>query len=258
MIRKTVNLAVIIQFLIFSDVTFASEFDELDKPPEGAHAGQMLLGAFVFIGPGPYGEFIDAENDYLDGSTYAFDADTQKMIEVSHLYIGLGATFEYMPFDYIGVCAKLRKDHIYQQTNFGPDYENWKGLIYRGVSFLIGPTIHTTNRKRWDFILTPLIGYNYARYYATSVGRQIIDDSTGGRKQSSTGLSFGAELNLTLYFSGGLFISLGVEWISHSLKFEKIFNIANPQIAGRQYEPIKEGNMSSIDAIITAGYAFSN
>ncbi len=242
--------------MMCSSAMSASEFDELEKPPEGAHKGQMLLGAFVSMGV-PYGNFIDAEDNFLEGSSYEFDIETRKAIEVSHLSFGMGITFEYMPLDYIGAAAKLRKSYIVQQTNFGPDRQNWRGFLYKDTSFLIGPAIHATTRKRWDFILTPLIGYNFATYYATPIARKIIDGSTGSRKRSSRGLSYGAELNCTLYFSGGLFISLGCEWIRNYIKFDKPITLENPQ-TGRQYDDDTSGNISSLSAVLSAGYAFSN
>lgn len=36
---------------------YSSQFEELDKPPEGAHEGQMLVGGFFSIGM-PYGDAI--------------------------------------------------------------------------------------------------------------------------------------------------------------------------------------------------------
>ncbi len=254
---RVINIIIFMAFAFSASIAFASEFDELEKAPEGAHSGQMLIGAFVFIGWQPYGNFIDAENDFLESSIYAFDSDTQKAIEVSHLYLGLGLSFEYMPFDRFGATVRLRQDQISQHTNFGPDYENWKGTLYRGVTLLIGPTIHATIRKRWDFVLIPLVGYNYAKYAATPVAREIIANSTGDRKRSSKGLSYGAELNCTLYFSGGLFISLGAEWIANTLKFDKPLDLQNPQ-TDAQYAALTEGNISSINVVITAGYALSN
>ena len=240
-------------FMILSSALYASEFDELEKPPEGAHEGQMLLGAFVSMGMA-YGNFIDAENKFLKDSSYAFDIDNQKAIEVSHLSFSMGIKYEYMPIDYIGAVAKLRKNYVVQQTNFGPDYQNWKGYIYKDTSFLIGPAVHATTRKRWDFILTPLIGYNFATYNAAPVAKQIIKGSTGSRKRSSKGLSYGAELNCTLYFSGGLFISLGGEWIRNNIKFSEPIKLTNPN----RYDSATSGSISSINAVLAAGYAFSN
>lgn len=254
--KKNITIFIATFFLLASPFVYASEFDELEKPPEGAHEGQMLLGAFVSIGT-PGGKFIDAEDDFLKGSTHTFDENNIKAIEVSHLAFGMGITFEYMPIDYVGAVAKLRKNYIVQQSNFGPEYENWKGYLYRDTSILVGPAIHSTYRKRWDFILTPLIGYNFASYGATPVARQIIDESTGERRRDSQGLSYGAELNCTLYFSGGLFISLGGEWLRNELKFDKPIRLTNPQ-TGRAYDTSTEGNITSWGVVISAGYAFSN
>jgi hypothetical protein len=62
----------------------ATHFEELDKPPEGAHKGQIHLGAFESIGV-PYGRILDAENDFVRNSTYTFLSSlTTKKIMVRH------------------------------------------------------------------------------------------------------------------------------------------------------------------------------
>jgi hypothetical protein len=258
MLGKIISIFIFVLIMI-STALYASEFDELEKPPEGAHKGQMLLGAFVSMGK-PYGNFIDSEDKFLKGSKHDFDSENSKLIEVSHLSFGMGITYEYMPFDYFGTAAKLRKNYISQQTNFGPDYQNWRGFLYKDTSFLIGPTVHATTRKRWDFILTPLIGYNFATYYAAPVAKQIIGGTTGSRKRSSKGLSYGAELNCTLYFSGGLFISLGGEWIRNNLKLSEPVRLTYSldAVTTKEYNSITTGNISSWSVVLSVGYAFSN
>jgi hypothetical protein len=247
---------ILILFLTATAAMSASEFDELEKPPEGAHSGQMLLGAFVSMGQ-PYGKFIDAEDTFLEGSVYPFDSDTSKAIQVSHLSFSMGLTFEYMPVDYIGAAARLRKSYIVQQSNFGPDYENWKGYLYRDTSILIGPTFHATTRKRWDFILTPLIGYNFAEYNAAPVAKLIAPVKKNDSKRTSMGLTYGGELNCTLYFSGGLFISIGGEWINNSLKFSEPVNLTKTE-PDAKYDKSTSGNITSWGVVLAAGYAFSN
>lgn len=49
----------------------ATQFEELDKLPEGAHKGQMILAAFATKGV-PYGRIIHAESDFVRKSTYTF------------------------------------------------------------------------------------------------------------------------------------------------------------------------------------------
>ncbi len=261
MTRKLIITIFISLLALFPYKAYSTEFDELDKPPEGAHKGQMLLGFFVSIGV-PGGDLIDAENDFLENSSYTFENDIIKALEVSHLSFSLGLSYEYMPFDHFGAAARLRRTNIIQRTNFGANYENWKGFLYRDYSIYIGPSVHATTRKRWDFILTPLIGYCFAKYAATPVADKIISYDagvlyTGEKRKSSQGLSYGAELNCTIYFSGGLYISIGGEWIRNSLKFDSAFDLTNPQTNGKYYSSTS-GNIDSLNAVIAAGYTFSN
>ena len=262
--RRTACMPFIFVLLLASRLGAATEFDELDKPPEGAHRGQMLLGAFVSIGV-PFGDVIDAESEFLKDSYYIFPNGTAKLIEVSHLSFGFGVSFEYMPMDYVGVKARLRRSSITQRSNFGTDYESFSGALYKDVSFYVGPSFHTTMRKRWDFTLTPLVGYAVGVFHAAPVGSEILENYISGAKltgeteRKTNGLTYGAELNCTIYFSGGLFISLGGEWLRNTLSFDPAFSITNPQQPGKVYLDGKtSGTIDSASFILTAGYAFSN
>lgn len=262
----------------------AAEFDELEKAPEGAHKGQMLLGAFVAVFA-PMGDCIDAEHDFLERnpsnpyspgySSYAFDNGTSKRLDVTHLGFNFGLFFEYMPLDYLGARIKLRRTVITQRSNFGTDYENWNIALYQDFSFMAGPTLHVTNRRMWDIVLSPLVGYSIGTYNAAPVAGNILVDRgklfnfvsgdrttldyfvTGKRKRSVKGLLYGAEINLTIYFSGGLFISLGADWLRNPLKLGS-FNVVNP-LTERTYNDGKGlGTIDAIGGILSAGYAFSN
>ncbi len=257
------RIVLVLCFFSWSNLFGATQFDELDKPPEGAHKGQMLLGGFVSVGV-PFGSCIDAESQFLKGSTYTFPNGTVKQVQVSHLAFGLGLSFEYMPFDYVGARAKLRQSSIVQRSNFGPDYENFRGSLYKDVSLYVGPAFHTTVRKRWDFTLMPAIGYAFGVYHASPVGSKILVDTstgngvTGETKRNVNGLTYGAELNCTIYFSGGLFMSLGGEWVRNSLNFGKAFDVTNPQTGKKYFNDGSSGIIDSYCFILTAGYAFSN
>lgn len=235
----------------------AADFDELDKPPEGAHKGQMLLGGFFSIGV-PYGNSIDAENNFVKGSTYTFSGSgTTKLVEVSHLSFGMGLVFEYMPIDYVGIKSRLKRTAIVQRSNFGPDYENWRGYLYQDISLSVGPSFHTTSRKMWDFTLTPVIGYAFARYEAAPVAGQILSsDISGKRKKSMNGFTYGAELNCTLYFSGGLFISVGADWTRNMIDFGGPMDIKKN--GATYFNGKSSGVIDSLGCIISAGYAFFN
>jgi len=238
----------------------ATEFDELDKPPEGAHEGQMFLGAFFSFG-WPYGDYIDAETDFVKDSYYTLDNDVTKSLDVSHQSYVLGISYEYMPIDYIGATIRFNKTYIFQNTAFGSEYQNWKGALYQDYSIYISPTLHATNRKTWDFVLIPLLGYSFGEYHATPVADKILTDSTNGdysgdMKRNTSGFSYGAVLNCTIYFTGGLYISLGAEWTRKSLNLGKDFNLTNPQTS-REYSGKSSGSLDTIGIIFAAGYAFS-
>ncbi len=65
MTRSLLKTALAALFVLAATFAYAADFDELDKPPEGAHKGQMLLGAFFSIGM-PFGNCIDAEHAFLE------------------------------------------------------------------------------------------------------------------------------------------------------------------------------------------------
>lgn len=261
--------ALALALVLASTALFAADFDELDKPPEGAHRGQMLLGAFFSIGL-PFGSCIDAENAFVKGSHHTLDKDevTAKLFEVSHLFFGLGLSFEYMPFDHVGAKIRFKRNSVVQKTNFGPDYENRREYLYKDLSIYLGPSFHLTTRKRWDFTLTPMIGYASAVYHAAPVPTRILvsDDEppvgmSGENERNFSSLSYGAELNCTIYFSGGLFVSFGCDWTRLNCAFGKPFDITNPQDSPTSRVYLNGGTSGVIDAaafILTAGYAFSN
>ena len=276
-------LTVLFAFVIAGSSLMAAEFDELEKAPEGAHKGQMLLGAFVSVFA-PMGDCIDAEHSFLKQnpqnpavpySSYAFENGTSKRLDVTHLGFNFGLFFEYMPLDYLGARIKLRRTVITQRSNFGTDYENWNIALYQDFSFMAGPTLHVTNRKMWDIVLSPLVGYSIGTYNAAPVAGNILIDRgkqfdfisgerttfdyfvTGTRKKSVKGLLYGAEINLTIYFSGGLFISLGADWLRNPLKLGS-FDVRNPQTEGYYNDRKGLGTIDAIGGIVSAGYAFSN
>jgi hypothetical protein len=243
--------------LLLTRPLFAIDFDELDLPPAGAHEGQMLLGAFVTAGMAR-GDIIDAENDFVDKSTYTFENETTKLLEVAHLPLSFGISFEYMPIDYVGLKARLRRAFVVQRSTFGPDYENWRETLYSDYSFLVGVSLHATNRVRWDFTLTPLAGYSIYSFTATPVAGQILSGYSGKMKREGSGFVYGAELNCTIYFSGGLFLAMGYEWMRSPVEFSEPFDLVNPQTGTRYMDGSSGGQIETHSFILTAGYAFSN
>jgi len=256
------KIFLIILIILFSQSSYAetSQFEELDKPPEGAHEGQMLLGSFVSIGI-PYGDLISGEEDFVKDNTYTFDeSEITKELKVTHLSYDFGLSFEYMPIDYIGLKSKLKRVIIVQRTRFGGNFQNWSETLYSNYSFLAGPSFHLTNRKQWDVTFTPVIGYAFAKYEATPIANKLVSGYSGDGSRDVNGITYGAELNLTIYFSGGLYISLGTDWNKYPIKFSPGYSLSQ-EIGTEEVTYLNGKNSGSIQTInlaISAGYAFSN
>jgi len=234
----------------------ASIFEELDKPPEGAHEGQMVIGIFGSIGM-PFGNLIDAENDFVDGDRYIFsESGVIKEFLITHLAYDFGFFFEYMPIDYVGIKSKIKKINIVQRTLFGADYNNWNKSLYSGYSFLIGPSIHFINRKRWDISLTPLVGYSFAKYNPTAVAENLIENYSGGKKKNVNGIIYGVELNYARYLSTGLFLSIGFDWNKYPISLSPEVKLINPHTSKSMN--ISSGDIQSINLDLSIGYAFDN
>lgn len=245
-------------FLLISSTLFASQFAELDKAPEGAHKGQMLLSGFVTIGS-PFGDMITEEENLVSDNTYTLSNDTTKVLEISHIVFEYGINYEYIPISHVGIKSKIKKLSIIQRTVFGSDYKNWSETLYSNYSFFIGPSIHLTERKRWDVVFTPLIGYAIGKYNATPIASNLkLGDGYSGenQKQSMNSFAYGAELNFVAYFSGGFFFSIGMEYFNYPLSFSSEYDISlndNTFMDGKT-----SGSISTATIAISAGYAFSN
>ncbi len=258
--KKIFYLTFIIFLLSGGSSLHSSQFEELDKPPEGAHEGQMLLGGFFSIGM-PYGDAINGEKDFVKDNTYTFeDSQVTKELVVNHLSYDFGIFFEYMPIDYVGVKTKLRRSVVVQRTAFGADYRNWNENLYENYSFVLGPSFHLTTRKIWDVTLTPEIGYAIAQYHATPVAARLVTGYGGDRTRDVNGFFYGAELGLAIYFSGGFYLSLGTEWTKYSFSFSPAYNLSQT-VNSKTYtymDGSSSATMQTINFIVSAGYAFSN
>lgn len=248
-------LLITISYLLLTVSLTASQFEELDKPPEGAHEGQMMLGGFVSLGY-PYGDLISAEKNFTKGDSYQFENGVIKEFLVTHLSYDFGLSFEYMPMDNVGVKTKLKRVIVVQRTLFGSNYQNWSKTLYSNYSLLLGPSFHLTTRKLWDVTLTPVIGYTYAKYHAAPIEAELNSSNiTGSRNRNVNGITYGAELNCTLYFSGGLYISLGADWNRYPLKFSPAINLSNSSNSNTLDK--SSGNLDTINFALSAGYTFS-
>ncbi len=243
-------------FIILACSLQASEFEELDKAPEGPHQGQMLLGVFVSMG-WPMGSLLDAEDSFLVNNFYSFeDIEVTKELIVNHLAYDFGISYEYMPIDYVGARCKLRNATIVQRTAFGSNYQNWSGDLFSQYSFLLGPSFHLSNRKQWDINLILLLGYGFGEYEAAPIFNDLVEKIDGKRDQS--GMVYAAELNLTVYFSGGLYLSLGGEYTYYSISFSPAYSITQTVQTANTYSAESGGSLQSVNISISAGYAFSN
>jgi len=252
--NKKIILALIIYFFQIAFAN-ASIFEGLDKLPVGAHEGQIIVGCFGAIGY-PFGSLVSAENDFVKNDTYFFpDSDTTKEFLITHLAYDLGLFFEYMPIDYVGVKSKLKKVYIVQRTLFGTNFQNYSENLYSAYSFLIGPSIHFTNRKQWDVSLTPMVGYSIAKYKPIPIADNIKGYSGGGKKDAN-GIIYGAELNYAIFLNTGLYLSIGLDWNRYPISLSPGVKLVNPETSKVIDET--SGNIQSISIIFSAGYAFDN
>ncbi len=253
--KNKLFLIIVIIFCV-SLSAMASQFEELDKPPEGAHEGQMFLGGYVSIGL-PSGDIISGEEKFVDGNYYKFEeSEITKELLVTHLAYDFGIAFEYMPIDYVGVKTKLKRVIIKQRSLFGSDFQNWSETIYNNYSLLFGPALHLTTRKQWDVTLTPIIGYTYAKYNATPIAAELVESYGGDRNRNVNGMTYGAELNLTIYFSGGLYISLGTDWNRYPINFSPSLSLS--QNGNTFMDGKNSGKIDTMNLALSAGYAFAN
>ncbi len=250
------SLLILVSIVAFFSSAYSSEFDELDKPPEGIHKDQIILTGSVSIGI-PYGDLISAEEKFTKTSTYTFENEITKLIYLSHLAFGLTMSGEYLPIDYIGIRSKLRRSVIVQNTNFGADYQSWKKTLYSDYSVYFGPSFHVTNRKPWDISLSPMLGYVFATYKPTPIARVLIDGYIPPPTQQFSSMTYGVDVMLSIFFSGGLVFQIGGEWIRNNILFSSIPDAVNPQ-TNQIFYTKKDATIDSVLFCVSAGYAFYN
>ncbi len=265
-------LQIILLLFLSAIPLLGADFEELDKPPEGAHKGQMFLGAFLTMGA-PLGSIFDEEEAFVKEMQYQFEeSGIFKKLWVSHLGFNFGAFFEYMPIDHLGIKGKVKYNVTFQRTLFGPDFENWTATTYQDVSFLVGPVGHLTNRKQWDFTITPVIGYAIAWFTPSAIAAKLFKDNpddpddypddwndhdyTNGGKRRADNFILGTEVNFTAYFSGGFFLSIGFDWTMNFMKFDSPFTLTLN--SNNYFENQTTAYFHTLSFVISAGYAFSN
>jgi hypothetical protein len=95
--------------------------------------------------------------------------------------------------------------------------------------------------------------------YATHF--EELDKSPEGahkRKKKADNVVVGAELNVSVYFTGGFFMSFGCDWTMNMLEFKDKFFMMNPQTLHLFFPMSTSSYLHSICFILSAGYAFSN
>lgn len=265
------KIALIALILLAPLSAFAVHFEELDKPPAGAHQGQMMLGAFATIGA-PYGRIISAEKSFIKYSTYTFlDNFVTKKFLLQHLSYSYGLFYEYMPVDHLGIKIKMKRSTVVQRTQFGAEYQNWTKMLYNDYSFFLGPSVHVTSRKQWDISFTPLVGYALGNFTATPIAKKLVYNLNSvtrnnilfwyaaKRNKRAYNVVVGGECNLLVYLSSGFMMSFGFDWTMNMLNFNGKFYLMNPQVPHFWFFPNKDSSyLHSFCFILSAGYAFSN
>ncbi len=250
----------LIIFLLWGSVNvFAVDFSELDKPPDGIYGGQLLITAQIGMGI-PRGSIIDSEKKFVKGSTYTFtDIDTTKALWITHLAYSYGINAEYVIIDYIGFMARVGSLTVVQRTNHGTDYENKKGTLFRNYSFVVGPVFHATTRKPWDVCLSPFAGFSKGYFYAIPIARKTLPSfDPSNYKGAGSTLVYGAELKAGVFFSGGVVIYLGFEWMRNNIKLKHPISEPNSQTGKTYLDGKTSGVIDTYQITLSAGYAFKN
>jgi hypothetical protein len=236
----------------------STNFEELDKPPEGAHKGQILTGASILFGQ-PAGPVIDAESAFLENSTYTFqESDITKEVLVSHLSFSALLFGEYMPLDYMGLRCGAGFLSVIQRSQFGSEFRNWRGTLLSGYFFQCGPVLHVTNRQPWDITLHPFAGYGYYTAHAVPVADQLYNDFDPDNKHSYLSMHYGVELAFAFYFSGGFFFSTGISYTRNNFSTGKPLDRNNPQTNKAYFDGQSSGPIHNFLLSISAGYAFDH
>lgn len=236
----------------------ATNFDELDKVPDGAYKGQMFFSTTFGMGI-PYGDVIDAESEFLNNVTYTFeDSLVTKEMLVGHLSFQGSLDFEYMPADYVGVKVSAAYNSVVQRTLFGSEYKNENEFLYSNYGFYTGPDFHFTKRKQWDVRLYPFVGYGYGAFNAAPAMKNLFSAFTADTEASGGAIIYGADLSAVYYFKGGFFISVGFNWINYKVKIPENIQRTSPSPSATYFDGSTEGTVSETNLLFSAGYAYYN
>ena len=234
-----------------------SVFEDLDKPPEGAYAGQIFAGASLGMGL-VSGSIIKAEKDFVSGTTYTFvDAEVTKKVELQHYSFAFSMFGEYMPLDHFGVKGKLTRAMVAQKSTFGSDFSNEQGFLLKSWNLTFAPVYHVTVRREWDVTIAPFLGYSMGKFKAIPVAKGLFDSIDSKTSQNNNSFIYGVEIAGVLYFSGGFFLSLGAEWTRYNIKIDNDINRTSPSVLTYN-NGSTSGNIDTYIIQVSAGYAFLN
>ncbi|MBN1498993.1 MAG: hypothetical protein JW982_02470 [Spirochaetes bacterium] len=234
---------------------FATKFDELDKAPEGAYKGQIFFGGSLGLGY-PFGNAIVSENDFISGTTYTFtENEITKEVDLVHLSFFSSLYAEYMPADHVGIKIFLDYLSIYQRTTFGSELENKNEVLYYHFGAFLGPDFHLTVRKPWDISFCPFIGYALGKYEAAVVAKELFPGFTDNTVETSNGLVIGSELCANFFFNGGVYFSVGFNWIYSFISASENLTRTTPSPPAVYDTP---DSVNTINLIISFGYAYYN
>ena len=243
--------------ILVMGVSVASQFDELDKAPEGAHRGQMVMSVYTGMGT-VIGTMKESEDSFLTGSTYTFtESDVTKMLMVNYLIFKFGLSFEYMPMDHIGIKILINNTKLAQRTIFGSQYQNWSKNLHNEYTGLLGASYHLTSRKPWDLSSTLYAGYSMGTFSPSPIAGELMTTLTADSSKSTSGAVVGLDLSFTAYFSGGAIMSLSTGWFYHIISLDSPVSQINP-VTTDSYSNTVAQPFHDISVNLSIGYAFSN
>lgn len=249
------------RYLILLVIPFllaATNFDDLDKSPDGAYKGQIFLSGTLGAGL-PYGEIIDAEDSFTKDLTYTFeDSQVTKEVLITHLTLAASLDAEYMPIDYVGVKIMLSANNVLQRSLFGSDYKNENLYLYRNYGAAIGPNFHLTKRKQWDVRLFPYLGYGYGIFEAAPVVNSLYDGFDPDSTTKGMAILYGVNLSFAYYFKGGFFLSSGINWINYQIEINPNIKRTSPTPSATYNDGKTSGTLSEVILEFSVGYAYYN
>ncbi len=102
-----------------------------------------------------------------------------------------------------------------------------------------------------------MLGYAFATYKPTPIARVLIDGYTPPPTQQFSTITYGVDVMLSIFFSGGLVVQIGGEWIRNNILFSSVPDAVNPQ-TNQIFYTKKDATIDSILLCVSAGYAFYN